>query len=132
MLAGLYHGVATYLRVGGDEGYLFHMSAGILQGCPMSGFLLAAVLDATLRAMDTALARRRFGMVRACDDDLGAVARRKEALLRLRQPFAVARAAVGLPTSANCLFLGRPSAQGSPCGSRNGFLLSLSFRGVRG
>lgn len=73
----------------------FPISVGILQGCPISGSIFAAVLDAALRAMDTALVAGRFGMVRACADDLGAVARRKQALLRLRHPFVVARAAAG-------------------------------------
>lgn len=45
-------------------------------------------------------------MVRACADDLGVVAHRKEALLRLRQPLAVARAAAGLRLRpGKCKFL---------------------------
>lgn len=37
------------------------LRAGILQGCLMSGFLFAVVLDAPLGAMDTALSRGGYG-----------------------------------------------------------------------
>lgn len=80
------------------------MSAGILQGSAMSDVLFVAILDAPVGAMDAASKRGGFGVARTCADDLGVVARRKEALLRLRRAFAVARAVVGLrlqPDSAS-------------------------------
>lgn len=84
VVAGLYPGVAMDLCQGGSETYVFPVSVGILQGCPMSGSFFAAWLDAPLllRAMQTALGWGGIGMVRARADNLGAVARRKEGLLR--------------------------------------------------
>ncbi len=52
--------------------FLFWVSSGILQGCPLSGTLFVLCLDPMLRNINATIEFRDLAVTRACADDIGA------------------------------------------------------------
>ena len=80
---------------GGSLTMLFFIMAGVLQGCPLSGFLFALALDPFLTWMVIVVEIPDLGRIRVCADDVGSSLRKLSVLLALRPVFAAIRAAAG-------------------------------------
>ena len=96
LLETMYAVNLTYGVVGASSRFLFAVWAGVLQGCPWSGFLFAVSLDPFLRWVSSVLEANNCGVVRACADDIGGSFRRLSALLLVFPVFEAARLAATL------------------------------------
>ena len=67
-----YNSVKAYTCCNGDFAFLFFIFSGVLQGCPLSGFIFDIVVDPFLNHFDALLEKTKYATVRACADDIGA------------------------------------------------------------
>ena len=96
LLEATYVADLTYGSVGAPRRFLFAIWAGVLQGCPWSGFLFTVSLDPFLWWMSCVLETSDGGVVRACADDIKGSFRRLSALLYVSPVFAAAQIAATL------------------------------------
>ena len=97
----LYHMNSTYVRCNGALRYMCSISAGVLQGCPLSGSLFAIAIDPILARMARVLERGKRGILRACADDIGAALASSRVLPQLHQVFELGRLSAGLTVNVN-------------------------------
>eukprot|EP00972_Heterocapsa_arctica_P051571 7587157-Heterocapsa_arctica.AAC.1 len=71
LIRGMYLCNCAFLACDGVVYLLFRVSAGILQGCPLSGMLFAVAIDPILRRFDVEVCQSGKGIIRACADDIG-------------------------------------------------------------
>ena len=96
LLESMYAVNLAYGAVGASLRFLFAVWAGVLQGCPWSGFLFAISLDPFLWWISSVLHASDCGVVRACADDIGGSFKRLSALLLVSPVFDAARLAATL------------------------------------
>ncbi len=92
----LYSGsTAVSLGALGPE-FLYDVTSGVLQGCPLSGIFFVWAMDVFIRMMTKKVQERGLGILRICADDVGAALRSIWSLLVLVEIFAIAEAVSGL------------------------------------
>eukprot|EP00959_Pyramimonas_sp_CCMP1952_P047465 990547-Pyramimonas_sp.AAC.1 len=67
------------------------VTAGIAQGCPLSGSLWAVAMNPFVAHMEEILAKWESSVVGVCADDVGTVVQDRRLLLRYRRVFAAAQ-----------------------------------------
>ena len=101
----LYTDNKGYYTVGGLRNFLFMVTSGVLQGCPLSGSLFVFAIDPLLRHFKTYIDSKGVGKVRACADDLGMVAALKY-LSRIKGSFDKYQKVSGLTLKpAKCIMI---------------------------
>ena len=70
-VASLYFNVRAFVNVKGSWEFAFRVTAGVLQGCPLSASLFVIVMDPFLRDFQQCLVDKSYAVVFACADDLG-------------------------------------------------------------
>ena len=93
--------------VGSD--FLLWLAAGVIQGCPMSGWLFVLAMDVLIRAIIRTIGGNRRGVLRACADDLGLVIRSLTTMIDIQEPFADAEHATKMkvkPVKCKLVLLG--------------------------
>ena len=108
----LYHMNFASTAVQGTLAFMFFITAGVLQGCPLSGFLFAIAINPILKWIHREVQVPDLGRARACADDLGASLRKLSTLTVLHRIFVAAQRVSGLtlkpkkclivPTSMRC------------------------------
>ena len=73
LVRSVYQSSKAHVWVGADYVELFDIRTGVLQGCPLSGLLLAVCMDPLLRAFESLVGRANLGHIKACADDDAAV-----------------------------------------------------------
>ena len=76
--------------------FMYNIAAGVLQGCPLSAILFVIILDPFLRQFDAALGFGKFGIIRACADDIAAVLYNMQHLDKLANTFPLAEMCANL------------------------------------
>ena len=105
-IESIYHFNIALAAVGGAFTPLFFIFSGVLQGCPLSGFLFAMGIDPFLTWVYIVLELPGLATIRACADDLGASLRRLSALLILFPVFRVVGLVTGLDLKPrNCVLI---------------------------
>ena len=115
LIGSIYHFNIALAAVGGAFTPLLFIFSGVLQGCPLSGFLFAMGIDPFLAWMYIVLGLPGLATIRVCAGDLGASLRRLSALLVLFPIFRTIRIVTGLdlkprkcvliPTGQSCSIL---------------------------
>jgi hypothetical protein len=100
LLDNLYQGNFAVAASADGWAALWLYSCGVLQGCPLSGFVFVVATDAMLRGMGSALLARGDSLLRAAADDLGAALQRMTDLMALRPIFKIMQLAAGLTLKA--------------------------------
>ena len=80
----------------GESIFLYWIWRGVLQGCPLSGFIWAIVFDPFLRILMASFQDPGYGVLRACADDVGAALKHIKFLRIFERVFFRARMAAGL------------------------------------
>lgn len=68
----LYDGNNAFWSSGGIEFWLYLVTSGVLQGCPLSGSLFVIAIDPLLCKFERYILDKSLGTVTACADDIGA------------------------------------------------------------
>jgi hypothetical protein len=100
LLDNLYQGNFAVAASADGWAAMWLYSCGVLQGCPLSGFVFVVATDAMLRGMCSSLSSRGHSLLRAAADDLGAALQRMSDLLALRPIFKIMQLAAGLTLKA--------------------------------
>ena len=61
----------AFVKTGGCQVFLFHITSSALQGCPLSGSVFAMCADPFSRALSSRIDDMGRGLTRACADDIG-------------------------------------------------------------
>ncbi|CAK0888508.1 unnamed protein product, partial [Prorocentrum cordatum] len=67
----IYENVTRRGNIGGVTSFMYHITAGIVQGCPASGLLFSLALDPFLQDFRSVVDGTGRGHTRACADDIG-------------------------------------------------------------
>ena len=105
----LYVDAEAYWMNGGVLHYLFNVSCGVLQGCPMSSLLFNLAIDPLLWAFSCKIVQPGLGHVLACADDIGAVLQQLKDLRVMFKLFSMFRKVSGLklhPDKCTLVLLG--------------------------
>ena len=76
----MYSDAEAWAESDGCHFFLFEIISGVLQGCPLSGFLFNICIDPLLWTFSTTIVKMHLGITLACADDLATALRRLETL----------------------------------------------------
>ena len=71
IVRNMYTDNTAYVDSNGHLLFLYVVLCGVLQGCPLSGFLFNIAIDPFLHNLERLLATFAGSLVRACADDIG-------------------------------------------------------------
>ena len=72
-IEGIYYMNASFVAQQDGLHFFCWITAGVLQGCPLSGLIFVLIVDPLLRAIAETCDRPKLSMTRACADDIGTV-----------------------------------------------------------
>jgi len=96
LVKAMYLDNRAYSSLNGSLQYLFTVSAGVLQGCPLSAALFNFALDPLLWLFSQVVVSPGFGHIFACADDLVAVLRSMVHLQKVAKCFEIFRSIANL------------------------------------
>ena len=73
LVSAIYHDNHAYALVNGELIFLFLVTSGVLQGCPLSGTIFNVCVDPFYRQIAELLTFANHSLPRACADDVGCV-----------------------------------------------------------
>ena len=95
-VASLYLNVRAFITIGGKLSFACEVTAGVLQGCPLSDTLFVVAMSPFLFDFSTTLVDRSYAVIHACVDDLGTAVMRIDFLEQLARVYKVMSAVAGL------------------------------------
>ena len=107
---GVYHLNSCVLPAPSGLEFMCWVTAGVLQGCPLSGLIFVLVIDPLLRAIQATIDKQKLGMTRACADDVGCALRSAASLCHLHDLFKIIERVANLrlkPSKCNIVPLWR-------------------------